>query len=249
MKKVLITGSSSGIGRDLAYIFAKNNYNLVLLARRKDRLEEIKSHIKGKYQVEVDIEVFDLLETDKIDDLIEKHKDVDILINNAGLGIFGFFNSYSSEIDEKILVLNTISPTLLTKAGIKYLKKGSKIVNISSTAGYQPVPLMATYSASKSYLIDFTLGISEEVEDKEIYLYCPGETKTEFQEKAKRPKSSALRGPIPDSSDVALDIFESIKKGKKYRIYGKYNRFLIFIAKFLPKRFIAKSIYKNNIKL
>ncbi len=249
MKKVLITGSSSGIGRDLAYIFAENNFNLVLLARRRERLEEIRDNIKKKYNVSVELEIFDLLETDKISKLIEKHKDIDILINNAGFGIYGNFNSYKSYVDEKILILNSISPTLLTKEGINHLKKGSKIVNIASTAGYQPVPLMATYSASKSYLVDFTLAISEETKDKDIYLYCPGETKTEFQEKANRPKSSPLRGPIPNSYRVAKDIFESIEKGRKYRIYGRYNRFLIFLSKFLSKKNIAKSIYKNNIEL
>lgn len=247
--KVLITGASSGIGLETARVFARNKWDLVLVARREKLLYDIKNNIEKEYGVKVEVEVLDLSNLDTLNLLWEKYLQCDVVINNAGFGRFDILTDYDKEIDIEMIKLNTVVPTLLTKEFIKVLKKGSKIINVASTAGYQPVPYMATYSATKSYLIDFTLATAQESKDIDVVLYCPGETKTEFQSRAKRPKSSPLRGPIPSADKVAEDIYETCIKNKSYRIYGIYNRILIFLSSFLSKERIAKGIYKTNGRL
>jgi len=249
MKKVLITGASSGIGLELSKVFASQGYNLVLVARRAYILLELAKELQEKYKINVQVEEIDLLEIEKIDYLANKYMDIDILINNAGMGKFSEFLNYEKNLDDKMIKLNILVPTLMTKSFGKHMKKGSKIVNIASTAGHQPVPYMAVYSACKSYLIDFTIAISKEIKDVRILLYSPGETQTEFQKVANRPKSSKLRGPIPSGEEVAKDIFIFIGKNKTYEIYGLYNKFLIFISKIFSKNFIAETIWKSNKNL
>lgn len=249
MKTVLITGASSGIGFELANIFASKGYNLVLVARRGDILLKLSKDLQEKYKINIEVEELDLLEIDKIIYLSNKYRDIDILINNAGFGKFSEFVSYEEELDSKMIKLNIIVPTLMTKNFAKLMKKGSKIVNIASTAGHQPVPYMAVYSACKSYLIDFTMAISKEIKDIKILLYSPGETQSEFQKVANRPKSSKLRGPIPSSFDVARDIFKAIEKNKEYKIYGLYNNILNLVSRFLSRSFISEVISKSNEKL
>lgn len=248
MQQVLITGASSGIGAALAKVFAEKGFNLILLARREDKLIELKTELEGHYGVEVSVEVCDLSELSSIDPLAEKYPDIDILINNAGFGKYSAFFDYEEDIDEAMIKLNILVPTLMTKKFGRIMKKGGKIVNIASTAGHQPVPYMACYGACKSYLIDFSIGISKELKDISILTYSPGETHTEFQKVADRPKSSLLRGPIPDASTVALDIYKAICTNKNYSVYGFYNKFLLFIERFLSKSKIAEGIAKTAVK-
>lgn len=249
MKKVLITGASSGIGCSLAEIYAQNSYDLVLVARREEKLVFLKNLFEKKYGIKVIIEVMDLTVKTNLNTLAEKHSDSDILINNAGFGKFARFSDYDLDIDENMVTLSILTPVILTKLFLKTMKKGSKIINIASTAGFQPVPFMATYSASKSFLVDFTLAIQKENKDIDIILYCPGETQTEFQNVANRPKSSLLRGKIPEAYEVANYLFEEVKRSKNFIIYGKYNKILIFIQRFFNKNLISNLIYKINIKL
>ena len=246
--QVLITGASSGIGAALARIFAKNGYNLVLIARRRDKLVQIKKELEENYEVEVSVEVIDLSDLSSIEPLAQKYHNIDILINNAGFGKYSAFFDYGEDIDEAMIKLNVTVPTLMTKKFGRLMKKGGKIVNIASTAGHQPVPYMACYGACKSYLIDFSIGISKELKDISILTYSPGETQTEFQKVADRPKSSILRGPIPDASTVAKDIYHSISIGKNYSVYGFYNKLLLFIERFFSKNKIAEGIAKTAVK-
>lgn len=246
MKTVLITGASSGIGLSLATIFAKNNYNLILVARRYDRLLELKESLEIKYGIDVVIESMDLLIIDNLKKLWEKHKNIDILINNAGFGLYGTFDTTDLEKELDIISLNITSLVYLTKLYTNSMKNDGKIVNIGSTAGFQPIPYMSIYGASKSFVVDFTLAIQQEIHNPQIILFCPGETKTEFQEKAKRPKSSVLRGAIPSSDDVAKYLYDNLNKNKTFIIWGTYNKLLLLFERFFPKNIIAKLLYKTQ---
>jgi len=246
MKKVLITGASSGIGYSLAEIYAENGYDLVLVARREKELELLKEKLEKKYSVKVEVEVMDLAIKENVKILWEKNKDIDILINNAGFGIYSKFVEYEIEKDFDMINLNISSLVYLTKLYGNSMKRGDKIINIGSTAGFQPVPFMGVYGASKSFVVDFTLAIAQEIKNIDIVLFCPGETQTEFQKVANRPKSSVLRGKIPSSDEVAKYLFDESDKGKTFIIWGKYNKILLFFQKFLSKKISAKIIYKTQ---
>lgn len=249
MKTILITGASSGIGYALAKIYAENSHNLVLIARREEKLRDLKEELEKKYLISVIIEVMDLSKKENLEILSLKYKNIDVLINNAGLGQYGKFDSYNLETDISMINLNILTPIILTKFFAKSMKSGSKIINIASTAGFQPVPLMATYSATKSFIVDFTLAIQREYSNINISLFCPGETQTEFQQVAKRPKSSALRGYIPTAEEVARYFYNSEQSNKPFVIYGTYNKLLIFISRFFNKRILAYFLAKTQKKV
>lgn len=246
MKKVLITGASSGIGYSLAEIYAENGYYLILVARREKELGLLKEKLEKEYRVKVEVEVMDLAIKENVKILWEKYKDIDILINNAGFGIYSKFVEYEIEKDFDMINLNISSLVYLTKLYGNSMKRGDKIINIGSTAGFQPVPFMGVYGASKSFVVDFTLAIAQEIKNIDIVLFCPGETQTEFQKVANRPKSSVLRGKIPSSDEVAKYLFDESDKGKTFIIWGKYNKILLFFQKFLSKEISAKIIYKTQ---
>ncbi len=228
MKTILITGASSGIGCALAKIYAENSHNLVLVARREEKLKDLKEELEKKYSISIIIEVMDLSKKENLEILSLKYKNIDVLINNAGLGQYGKFDSYNLETDISMINLNILTPIILTKFFAKSMKSGGKIINIASTAGFQPVPLMATYSATKSF---------------------PGETQTEFQQVAKRPKSSALRGYIPTAEEVARYFYNGEQSNKPFVIYGTYNKLLIFISRFFNKRILAYFLAKTQKKV
>lgn len=244
MKTVLITGASSGIGFSLAEVFAKNNYNLILVARREEKLFELKNTLESKYGISVNVESLDLLILDNLKKLWEKYKYIDILINNAGTGLYGAFDNTELGKELGIIGLNISSLVYLTKLFIKSMKSDGKIINIGSTAGFQPIPFMSVYGASKSFVVDFTLAIQQETINPQIVLFCPGETQTEFQATANRPKSSPLRGKIPSSNEVAEYLYSNLIRNKSYIIWGTYNKILLFIQRFFSKQLIAKLLYK-----
>ena len=194
METVLITGASSGIGCELAKVYAKNNYDLVLVARRIERLKQLKSEIKkSNPKIQVKVIEIDLSKSKSPEDLFlllkKENIKIDILINNAGMGVYGNFLELSQEEMkkiEKMLNLNMIAIVKLTKIFLNKMKTHKKgaILNVASTAAFQPGgPLMATYYASKSFVLSFSEGIRYELKDTGIKVstLCPGPTITEFE--------------------------------------------------------------------
>ena len=160
--RVLITGASSGIGRSMAYIFASRGYDLVLVARSKDKLDNIKKEIDN---VKVDICVSDLTSVDNCKKIYEKYKDIDILVNNAGFGLVGVFNKTDLDKELKMIDTNIRAMHILTKLYLSDMigKDSGKILNVASISGFLPGPLMATYYATKSYVVRLSEGIREEL--------------------------------------------------------------------------------------
>lgn len=244
MKTVLITGASSGIGKELAYIFAEKNYNLVLAARRKDRLEEIKADIKNKHSASVEIFDIDLSKLDSAEELYKKVSDnnikVDVLINNAGFGMKGGVNDIDINREENMLILNMITLTKLTRLFVGPMITAGKgnIVNIASTAAFQAVPKLAAYSATKAYVLSFSEAIAYELKEDNIKVttICPGATQSEFAHVAKMDDSFSSKAPT--SRELAEFTYKKMEEGKVAAIHGFKNNFLTFSQRFVPRKMI-----------
>ena len=187
--KALITGASSGIGRDMAKYLATKNIDLILVARRKELLEELKSELN----VNVKIISLDLGNEKNVFKLYEKLKDenIDILINNAGFGLFGDFVDTDLNTELNMIDVNIKAPHILTKLFLQdFVKRDSGyILNVCSSAGFMAGPKLNTYYATKNYLTKLTMAINEELRQKNsnvvISALCPGPTSTEFNKVAK----------------------------------------------------------------
>lgn len=254
---VLITGATSGIGYELAHIFAENGYNLVLVARRADRLEKIKMEFEKNFGVSVINIVNDLsypTATEKIAEEIKKQNiDIDILINNAGIGVYGNFSHTEREKELNMIKLNITALTDLTKLllGDMIKRRYGKILNVASTAAFQPGPKMAVYFASKAYVLSFSEALREEVKQYGITVscLCPGSTKTEFQKQAATEGilGSLREEVMMDAKTVARIAYNGLRKGKAIIIPGYKNKMLIILERFLP-RSIVRRIVANIMK-
>lgn len=239
--KALITGASSGIGKDMAIILSNMGYDLVLVARRKEKLEKLKKQLKTN----IEICVMDISIEENCYELYNKYHDVDILINNAGFGLFGEFIEVNINKELQMINTNIKSVHILTKLYLdKFVEKDSGyILNTASTAGFFSGPLMATYYATKGYVLKLTEAIDEELRHKRSKVYvgalCPGPVNTEFNEVANVKFSvKAL------SSDyVAKYAIKKMFKRKTIIVPGLSNKFLIIISKILPRKLVIKINY------
>ncbi|VAX20796.1 3-oxoacyl-[acyl-carrier protein] reductase [hydrothermal vent metagenome] len=247
-KWALITGASGGIGKDLAWLFAKDGANLVLVARNASRLSEVKDEIEKKQGVNVITVVKDLTKLESADEIfseLEREKiSVSALVNNAGVGVFGDFSESNPEGIDKLLLLNIFALTRMTKLFLeKFAEKGGAILNVASTAAFQPGPGMAVYYASKAYVVSFSEALAEELAGKGITVtcLCPGPTKTEFFDTVNMGKPFFLKvfGEM-DSRRVALYGYNAIKNKKTLVVAGLFNRLTVFSVRFAPRKLIAK---------
>jgi short-subunit dehydrogenase len=246
MKTTLITGASSGIGKELAYVYAENNFNLILVARRKERLQEIKTNIEKKHNVSVDIIDQDLSKLNSAEQLFKKATSldikVDILINNAGYGVSGPFMKTNPEKETGMLVLNMVTLTKLSKLYAKYFLKnnGGHIINIASTAAFQPIPTIATYAATKAYVLSFSEAIAYELIKTNVKVtdICPGATQSEFAHAADMGDPSMF-DKAPTSRELAEFTYKAMIKGKTTAIHGAKNRFLTFTTRLSPRKVVT----------
>lgn len=247
--KVLITGASSGIGRDLAREFAKLKYDIVLVARNIERMEKLKEELVKDFKVNVNYRQVDLTSRTACINLYNEEKDIDILVNNAGLGDFGRFIETDLEKEFAIIDTDITALHILTKLYLKDMKKRDSgiILNVASIAGFLPGPLMATYYAAKNYVVRLTEGIKEELRrDKsnvKVSLLCPGPVKTNFNNVANvKFELSSL-----SSEYVARYTVKKLLKGKFYIVPGFTVRCAKFFSKITPN-FILRRICYNTQK-
>lgn len=247
----LITGASSGLGYDFAKLMAKDNIDLILVARNKQKLEEDAIELK-KHGVEVDVIVSDLSKPGA-PDTVYAHvqtlgKKVDILVNNAGVGMFGKFVENDLEQEMDMLYLNINSLTHLTKLFLKGMSERGhgKILNVASTAAFQPGPLMAVYYASKAYVLSFSEAIENELKGSGVTVsaLCPGPTKTNFADRADLGKSKLFDKGAMDSQAVAKIGYEGFMKGKSVIIPGGQNRLMANSVRLIPRK-LATHIVRN----
>lgn len=247
--KVLITGASSGIGRDLAREFAKLKYDLVLVARNEDKLKKLKQELeKDIKEIKVSIIIADLQKEENCKMVYEKEKNIDILVNNAGFGVFGEFIDTNLEREISLINTNVTAVHILTKLYLKEMTKRNSgmILNVSSIAGSMPGPLMCAYYASKAYVLRLSEGIREELKRQkskvQISVLQPGPVNTNFDNVANVKMS--LRSLT--SEYVAKYTVKKFLKGKFAIVPGIHIKFLRFFAKITPNNIMTKFVYNSQ---
>jgi short-subunit dehydrogenase len=238
----LITGASSGIGLALTEIFARDHINLVLVARSGDTLRNIAIELKQKYNIEVHIIEKDLSKETAAQEVFEYTQSYNIhieyLVNNAGFGDYGDFIESDIEKNSRMISLNIGTLTRLSRLYSEQMKnnKSGKILNVASTAAFQPGPYMAVYFATKSYVLSFSLALSAELKEHGITIttLCPGATASNFQSNADAGWVSIFAGKLPTSEIVALFGYKKMNQWKKVAIHGIMNTIKAVSVKFLP---------------
>lgn len=240
--KILITGASSGIGRDLARELSKKGHSLILTARRKNRLEELKKELPN-----CQIITADLSKEDEVFCLYEKTKneDIDVLINNAGFGLFGEFSKTDLVRETEMIDLNIKAVHILTKLFLKDFKQKNSgyILNVASSAAFLPGPMMSAYYSTKAYVQRLSLAISEELkkEKSNVYIgvFCPGPVNTEFNSVA--DVKFSLKGI---SSEYAAKYAIKNMFNKKILIVpGKLVKLGVFFQRFVPTKLLLSISY------
>lgn len=234
--KALITGASSGIGRDMARVLAKRGFDLILVARRKERLEELAKELK----VKVKIIPKDLSIEAKVRELYQevKDEDIDLLINNAGFGLFGEFSKTDLDVELKMIDVNIRAYHILTKLFLQDMLKKDKgyILNVCSSAGFMAGPRLSTYYATKNYITKLTMAINEELRQAKsnvhISALCPGPVATEFNKVAKGTFS--LREA--NSYKVAEYAIDKTFKNKMIIVPTLFMKLTLFMNRFAPYR-------------
>lgn len=240
--KALITGASSGIGRDMAKYLASLGYDLILVARRKDRLKELEN-----LNVKVKVIPLDLSEFDNVELLYNetKNEDIDILINNAGFGLVGPFDKTDLETEMKMINVNIKQVHYLTKMFLRDFKKKDKgyILNVASSAGFMAGPKLSTYYATKNYCLKLTEAIYEELKrDKSnvhISALCPGPVNTEFNKVAK----CEFHTKSASSEYVAKYAIDKMLKNKLIIIPTLKMKLAIFLTRFVPTKLLLHITY------
>jgi uncharacterized protein len=247
-KTALITGASSGIGYELAGLFAKSGHDLVLVARNEQRLARLAEELRQRFGVNVTVLVKDLSSAAAAEEILVELQNrslhVDILVNNAGFGEYGPFHETSLERDLQMIQVNVTALTQLTKLLLPgMLKRNSgKILNIGSTASFAPGPFVAVYSASKAYVLSFSEAPAEELKGTgvTVTVLCPGSTETEFAERAKMTDSRIFQGRLMSARKVAEIGFRALIEGKTTVIPGRANKLLVFSQRFAPRKMVAR---------
>lgn len=244
-KIALVTGGSSGIGRDMARDLSRRGYNLILVSRDQQKLEELKK----EFEVAVTTISMDLSSSENCKKLHEEVKNkfgnIDILINNAGFGEFGFFTE--TDLDKEISLINTniTAVHVLTKLFLKDMQEVNKgyILNVSSIAGFLPGPLMAAYYSSKSYVLRLSQSLREELKKQKsnvkISVLCPGPVNTNFNNVA------GVKFALPSftSEHVAKYTINKMLKNKFLIIPGTIIKLTAFISKIIPSVILSKFVY------
>ena len=242
--KALITGASSGIGRDMARYLASKGWDLILVARRKDRLEELKSELKNVSVRCIKADVSSYEECLRLYDETKDEKP-DMLINNAGFGLAGEFLDTDLERELQMVDVNVKALHTLTKLYLKdFVARDSGIIlNVASSAGFMAGPLMATYYATKNYVLRLSEAISEELRRKnskvKICALCPGPVKTEFDQVA----SVKFSMDGISSEYCARYAIDQALKGKRIIIPSSSIKVGVFFKRFLSERFLLKIAY------
>jgi uncharacterized protein len=247
----LITGASGGIGYEFVKLFAQDKYNLVLVARNEQKLNQIANELKSEFGIDVKVIAKDLAIPAAPEEIFSQLQQasikVDILINNAGFASYGLFNETDLTAELQMLQVNVMCLTHLTKLFLKdMVKQGyGKILNLASTAAFQPGPLMAVYFASKAYVLSFSEAIANELEGTGVSVtaLCPGPTESNFQKRAAMEDSKLVSGQkIMDAETVAKIGYEALFDNKTVVVPGLKNKLLIESVRFTPRKLVTKIV-------
>ena len=244
--KALVTGASSGLGKEMAIYLSEQGIDVVLVAKDREKLREVQKEIQTKSE----IVCVDLSDAQNCIDLYKKVGDVDILINNAGFGTTGSFTETDYITELNMISTNICALHTLTKLYLHEMRKKNSgyILNVASIAGFMPGPQMATYHASKAYVLNLTQSIYEELYqegyDINISALCPGPIKTPFIEKA----NVKFKTKLMTAEYVAKYAIDKMFEGKYMIIPGANNKLIRFLSKIVPDKLIGKIVYKMEEK-
>jgi short-subunit dehydrogenase len=248
-KTALITGAASGLGFEFAILLAKDNYNLILVDIDVEKLGIAITNIRIIADVNMKIIIQDLSEASSSEDIIAQigNTSIDVLINNAGFGLFGKFSTTNWERESQMLQLHVYTTTYLTKLILKRMMKcgSGKILNVSSLAAFQPGPLMSLYYASKAYILSFSEAIANELKGTGITVtvLCPGQTNTGFQKVvASTCSENKIQFNMACPKAVATYGYKAMQQGKTVAVPGQLNRFLSNLPRFIPRRLITSIV-------
>ncbi len=239
--RALVTGASSGIGRDMAIYLDKLGFDVVLVSRDKEKLEKVKDELKGK----TEIVPMDLSNSENCKELYNKVKDIDILVNNAGFGTFGSFDETDLDKEIDLIDTNVKAMHILAKLYLKDMLQKDKghILNVASIAGFMPGPLMSAYYASKAYVVRLSEGIREELRKKKsnvkISVLCPGPVDTNFNDVA----GVRFKLPSYSSNHVAKYAIDKMLRNKFIIVPGLKIKMVRFLAKISPNNVTSKIVY------
>ena len=253
-KTALITGASSGIGLELARIFAREGYNLVLVARNGDRLRQLASELEKAHGARSLILATDLTEPGAaayvLDQTTRAGLQLDVLVNNAGFGQYGRFADNDLEECLRQIQLNVTTLTHLTRLYLPGMieRKTGRILNVASTAAFQPGPLMAVYFATKAYVLHFSEALANELHGSGVTVtcLCPGATVTEFHKRANATGMKLLKMGAMDARTVAEDGYRALIAGKPVVISGFKNWLVAQSVRFSPRRLVTAIARKTQ---
>ncbi len=246
--RALITGASSGIGREMARLLAAWGCDLTISARRGERLDALAEELSSQHGVEVRAAVFDLAEPGSAEalhrDTRDAGEDIDILINNAGFGRYQAFQHLPWREQADMIQLNVTSLVELCHLFVPTMLTGQKrayILNVASIAAYQPVPYFATYAASKSFVRDFSEALAHELAGTQVSVtcLCPGGTQTEFFEHSGQTLGAIARATTLSAQAVARKSLRAMLRGRRNIVTGWMNVITCFLMRFIPRRAAA----------
>ena len=253
MLTALITGASSGIGLEFAKVFAANKTNLVLVARSEDKLNQLATQLRSDFGITVKVIVADLSQMEQVFQVYNTCKTANIqinyLVNNAGFGSYGFFVESDWKKTEEMIDLNIKSLTLLSRlfGADMVANKAGKILNVASTAAFQPGPTMAVYFATKSYVLFLSEAMSNELKGTGVTVtcLCPGATESGFMVAAAMDNSALFKNrKLPTSAAVALFGYKAMMKGKMTVIHGIMNYLIANSIRLAPRSWVLPMVRK-----
>jgi uncharacterized protein len=244
----LVTGATTGIGRELAEVFATNRFNLALVARNRERLDLVAEELRAVHKIEVKLVPQDLSLPGAAAQIFQSLRDtpISVLVNNAGFGTYGPFAESDLDLQTNLMQVNMIALTELTHSFLQPMlaRRAGRILNVASTAAFQPGPMVSVYYATKAFVFSFSYALADELQGTgvTVTVLCPGMTRTEFQKRAQMREGGLW--PMMSARLVAEAGYHGMMKGKRVVIPGVMNRIGSFLAKRAPLRLTSAIVRK-----
>jgi len=249
-KTALITGASGGIGYELALLFARDGFDCILVARSHEKLNALAARIESEFRVKTLVLPKDLSKPSAVDEIYQEisaaSMPVDVLVNNAGFPVFGLFSETDLDNELEMLQVNVVALTHLTKLFLRGMieRQYGRILNLASTAAFEPGPLMAVYYASKAYVLSFSEALANELGGTGVTVttLAPGPTRTGFQKRGQLEDSRLVQGQIADAQSVALAGYRGLMAGKTIVIPGFTNKLIPWIVRISPRGVVTRVV-------
>jgi len=249
-KTALITGASGGIGYELALLLARDGFDCILVARSRDKLDELAARLESEFRVKTLVVARDLSKPTAVDEIYEEvsaaSMSIDLLVNNAGFPVYGRFVDTDWQTELDMLQVNVVALTALTKLFVRGMveRRNGRILNLASTAAFVPGPLMAVYYASKAYVLSFSQALANELQGTGVTVtaLAPGPTRTGFQKRGVMEDSRLVRGQIADAKSVATAGYRGMMRGKTIVIPGFSNKLIPWVARVSPRGAVTRVV-------